>query len=162
MYTDAPGANVPQDAVILVLTILISSILIYNSHNAPHKKNLERLEYGVFFAFHKMPRSRLYCHKAIRWREVQLSENFVVSSVCILATNLHGCFIKVKFLFICIRYLYIFLNPSCLIVVVYLHILCHPMESLNYNQHITRVVLPMDKLHNRINLDLCRQVFHNI
>ena len=34
-----------QDAGILVLTILISSILIYNSQNVPYKKDLEKLEY---------------------------------------------------------------------------------------------------------------------
>ena len=49
MYTDAPGANVSQDAGILVLTILISSVLIYNSQNVPYKKDLEKLEYGFFF-----------------------------------------------------------------------------------------------------------------
>ena len=45
VFTDAPGANVSQDAGILVLTILISSILIYNSQNVPYKKDLEKLEY---------------------------------------------------------------------------------------------------------------------
>lgn len=47
---DAPGANVSQDASILVLTILISSILIYNSTNVPYKKDLERLDCFVRLA----------------------------------------------------------------------------------------------------------------
>jgi hypothetical protein len=46
LFTDAPGANVTQDAGILVLTILVSSILIYNSQNVPYKKDLEKLEYA--------------------------------------------------------------------------------------------------------------------
>ena len=51
VHTDAPGANVTQDAGILVLTILISSILIYNSQNVPYKKDLEKLEYVYLFCF---------------------------------------------------------------------------------------------------------------
>ncbi|XP_028409814.1 guanylate-binding protein 1-like [Dendronephthya gigantea] len=47
---DAPGANVTQDAGILVLTILISSILIYNSQNVPYKKDLEKLDCFVRLA----------------------------------------------------------------------------------------------------------------
>ncbi|CAB4020782.1 guanylate-binding 1-like, partial [Paramuricea clavata] len=47
---DAPGANVSQDAGILVLTILISSILIYNSQNVPYKKDLEKLDCFVRLA----------------------------------------------------------------------------------------------------------------
>ena len=49
---DAPGANVTQDAGILVLTILVSSILIYNSQNVPYKKDLEKLEYAYSLCFH--------------------------------------------------------------------------------------------------------------
>lgn len=47
---DAPGANVSQDAGILVLTILVSSILIYNSTNVPYKKDLEKLDCFVRLA----------------------------------------------------------------------------------------------------------------
>ena len=65
VHTDAPGANVSQDAGILVLTILISSTLIYNSQNVPYKNDLEKLQYAIIFA----------C-------------NFVVLSVYTLATNL--------------------------------------------------------------------------
>ncbi len=51
VHTDAPGANYTQDAGILVLTILISSILIYNTQNVPYKKDLEKLEYVYLFCF---------------------------------------------------------------------------------------------------------------
>ena len=47
---DAPGANVTQDAGILVLTILVSSILIYNSQSVPYKKDLEKLDCFVRLA----------------------------------------------------------------------------------------------------------------
>lgn len=45
VFVDSPGANVTQDAGILVLTILVSSILIYNSLNVPYKKDLDKLKY---------------------------------------------------------------------------------------------------------------------
>ncbi|XP_078583590.1 uncharacterized protein LOC144866179 [Branchiostoma floridae x Branchiostoma japonicum] len=41
---DAPGASAGQDASILVMTILLSSYLIYNSLNVPYKGDLEKMQ----------------------------------------------------------------------------------------------------------------------
>ncbi|KAI8499777.1 Guanylate-binding protein 5 [Branchiostoma belcheri] len=41
---DAAGASADQDARILVMTILLSSLLIYNSLNVPYKKDLESMQ----------------------------------------------------------------------------------------------------------------------
>ncbi|XP_035664225.1 guanylate-binding protein 1-like [Branchiostoma floridae] len=47
---DAPGASAGQDASILVLTILLSSKLIYNSQNVPYKGDLEKMQCFVNLA----------------------------------------------------------------------------------------------------------------
>eukprot|EP00058_Branchiostoma_floridae_P027685 XP_002613176.1 hypothetical protein BRAFLDRAFT_73096 [Branchiostoma floridae] len=44
---DAAGARANQDASILVMTILLSSLLIYNSLNVPYKGDLEKM-HGTF------------------------------------------------------------------------------------------------------------------
>ncbi|XP_078592730.1 guanylate-binding protein 1-like [Branchiostoma floridae x Branchiostoma japonicum] len=41
---DAAGASADQDARILVMTILLSSLLIYNSLNVPYKGDLEKMQ----------------------------------------------------------------------------------------------------------------------
>ncbi|XP_066280624.1 guanylate-binding protein 1-like [Branchiostoma lanceolatum] len=41
---DAAGASADQDARILVMTILMSSLLIYNSLNVPYKGDLEKMQ----------------------------------------------------------------------------------------------------------------------
>ncbi|XP_035690943.1 guanylate-binding protein 1-like [Branchiostoma floridae] len=41
---DAAGASAKQDASILVMTILLSSLLIYNSLNVPYKGDLEKMQ----------------------------------------------------------------------------------------------------------------------
>ncbi|XP_035693212.1 guanylate-binding protein 1-like isoform X1 [Branchiostoma floridae] len=41
---DASGGSADQDASILVLTILLSSLLIYNSLNVPYKGDLEKMQ----------------------------------------------------------------------------------------------------------------------
>ncbi|XP_078583830.1 uncharacterized protein LOC144866343 [Branchiostoma floridae x Branchiostoma japonicum] len=41
---DAVGGSAGQDASILVMTILLSSYLIYNSLNVPHQKDLEKMQ----------------------------------------------------------------------------------------------------------------------
>ncbi|XP_066265728.1 guanylate-binding protein 3-like [Branchiostoma lanceolatum] len=47
---DAVGASAGQDASILVMTILLSSQLIYNSLNVPHKGDLEKMQCFVKLA----------------------------------------------------------------------------------------------------------------
>ncbi|KAI8499779.1 Guanylate-binding protein 5 [Branchiostoma belcheri] len=67
---DAAGARANQDAGILVMTILLSSLLIYNSLNVPYKTDLEKMQCFINLA------EAVSIKKAQKRKLLEYSEHF--------------------------------------------------------------------------------------